>query len=75
LVFLNQNFIKIETLEEGMIGYLATGIKDPGILKIGETITFDLETPPIEGYQEPKPVVFASVFHQQILVLKILKTV
>jgi len=53
---------KRETLEEGMIGYLATGIKDPGILKIGETVTFDLETPPIEGYQEPKPVVFASVF-------------
>jgi GTP-binding protein LepA len=53
---------KTETLEEGMIGYLATGIKDPGILKIGETVTFDLETPPIEGYQEPKPVVFASVF-------------
>jgi GTP-binding protein LepA len=53
---------KTETLEEGMIGYLATGIKDPGILKIGETVTFYLETPPIEGYQEPKPVVFASVF-------------
>jgi GTP-binding protein LepA len=53
---------KTETLEEGMIGYLATGIKDPGILKIGETVTFDLETSPIEGYQEPKPVVFASVF-------------
>jgi GTP-binding protein LepA len=53
---------KRETLDEGMIGYLATGIKDPGILKIGETVTFDLETPPIEGYQEPKPVVFASVF-------------
>jgi GTP-binding protein LepA len=53
---------KTEILEEGMIGYLATGIKDPGILKIGETVTFDLETPPIEGYQEPKPVVFASVF-------------
>ena len=53
---------KTETLEDGMIGYLATGIKDPGILKIGETVTFDLETSPIEGYQEPKPVVFASVF-------------
>jgi GTP-binding protein LepA len=53
---------KTETLNEGMIGYLATGIKDPGILKIGETVTFDLETSPIEGYQEPKPVVFASVF-------------
>jgi GTP-binding protein LepA len=53
---------KTEILDEGMIGYLATGIKDPGILKIGETVTFDLQTPPIEGYQEPKPVVFASAF-------------
>ena len=53
---------KTESLDEGMIGYIASGIKDPGILKIGETITLDLETPPIEGYQEPKPVVFASVF-------------
>ncbi|GIW67369.1 MAG: elongation factor 4 [Candidatus Parcubacteria bacterium] len=51
-----------EKLESGMIGYLATGIKDPGILKIGETITFDLDTEPLSGYQEPKPVVFASVF-------------
>jgi GTP-binding protein LepA len=60
--FFQPELYKTETLEEGMIGYLATGIKDPGILKIGETVTFDLETPPIEGYQEPKPVVFASVF-------------
>jgi GTP-binding protein LepA len=41
---------KTETLDEGMIGYLATGIKDPGILKIGET------------GEELRPVVFASVF-------------
>jgi len=53
---------KINELKEGMIGYMATGIKNPGILKIGETITFDLETPAISGYQEPEPVVFASVF-------------
>jgi len=53
---------KTESLDEGMIGYIASGIKDPGILKIGETITLDLETSPIEGYQEPKPVVFASIF-------------
>ncbi|MER3570408.1 MAG: elongation factor 4 [Patescibacteria group bacterium] len=49
-------------LSDGMIGYLATGIKDPGILKIGETITFDLTTDPLPGYQEPKPNIFASIF-------------
>jgi GTP-binding protein LepA len=49
-------------LEEGMIGYLATGIKDPGILKIGETIVSDLSLPLLPGYQEPKPNVFANVF-------------
>jgi len=51
-----------ESLSEGMIGYIATGIKDPGILKIGETITLDLETEPLSGYQEPTPTIFASIF-------------
>lgn len=47
----------------GEIGYLATGIKEPGVLKIGETITLaDNPAPPLSGYQEPKPMVFASVF-------------
>jgi len=53
---------EIDSLIEGMIGYVATGIKDPGIVKIGDTITLDLETPALTGYQEPEPVVFASVF-------------
>jgi GTP-binding protein LepA len=51
-----------ENLSEGMIGYIATGIKDPGILKIGETITFDLDTEPLAGYREPVPTIFASIF-------------
>jgi GTP-binding protein LepA len=53
---------EIDCLSEGMIGYIATGVKDPGIVKIGDTITLDLETPALAGYQEPEPVVFASVF-------------
>jgi GTP-binding protein LepA len=54
--------IEKESLSQGMIGYIATGIKDPGILKIGETITFDLEAEPLSGYQEPIPTIFASIF-------------
>ncbi len=49
-------------ISEGMIGYIATGIKDPGILKIGETIALDLNLEPLPGYQEPTPYVFVSVF-------------
>ncbi|MCS7201051.1 MAG: GTP-binding protein, partial [Patescibacteria group bacterium] len=51
-----------EYLETGMIGYIATGIKDPGILKIGDTLVKDLSVSPLPGYQEPKPNVFANIF-------------
>ena len=45
-----------------MIGFIATGIKDSGILTIGDTITLDLETEPLPGYKNPQPNVFASVY-------------
>ncbi len=62
---------KGEILTAGEIGYLATGIKEPGKVRVGETITIQnanvknqnyesLE--PLPGYKEPLPVVFASVF-------------
>ena len=53
---------EIEELGEGMIGFIATGIKDSGILTIGDTITLDLETEPLSGYKNPQPNVFASVY-------------
>lgn len=56
------DLFETQSLSAGMIGYIATGIKDPGILKIGETIVFDLQTLPLSGYQEPKPNIFANVF-------------
>ncbi len=51
-----------ESLKEGMIGYIATGIKDPGILKIGDTISLDPNSQPLPGYLEPTPNVFANIF-------------
>ncbi len=51
-------------LNNGEIGYIATGIKDTGLLKIGDTIyggsTSIVEALP--GYQEPSPVVFVSFY-------------
>ncbi len=52
-----------EALSEGEIGYIATGIKKPGIVSVGDTLT--LASHPAEallGYAEPKPVVWASIF-------------
>ncbi|PIU98205.1 elongation factor 4 [Candidatus Wolfebacteria bacterium CG03_land_8_20_14_0_80_40_12] len=47
-----------EKLSAGEIGYIATGIKEPDELKIGDTIGKEI----LPGYQEPKPVVFVSLF-------------
>lgn len=49
-------------LKTGEIGYLATGIKKPGEVRVGDTITKISNLEPLPGYQEPKPMVFASVY-------------
>ncbi len=55
-----------KNLGNGQIGYIATGLKDPELLKIGDTIishqqtvSYDLALP---GYKEPQPVVFVSFY-------------
>ena len=58
-----------EIISAGDIGYIATGIKDPGLIRVGDTIT-DVSArggpasgwEPLAGYKEPKPMVFASFF-------------
>lgn len=64
-----------ETLGEGEIGYVATGVRDPEKIKIGDTILgfghgfrrAELDEPvlashALPGYHEPKPVVFVSFY-------------
>ncbi|MFA5052443.1 MAG: translation elongation factor 4 [Parcubacteria group bacterium] len=48
----------VEELAEGEIGYIATGIKDPGVLRIGDTIGDN----PLPGFTPPNPVVFVSIY-------------
>ena len=45
-------------LQSGEIGYIATGIKDPDVIRIGDTIG-DVAMP---GFQIPTPVVFVSLY-------------
>jgi GTP-binding protein LepA len=52
-----------ETLQEGEIGYLVTGIKKPGIASVGDTITSVRNpTKALHGYRAPTPVIWASVY-------------
>ncbi len=59
---------KGEKLSEGEIGYIATGIKDPDKLKIGDTILTgnlndrEIKNLTLPGYEEPKSVVFVSFY-------------
>lgn len=52
-----------DELSSGTIGYIVTGIKEPGIARVGDTIRARASnTPLLPGYAEPKPVVWASVY-------------
>ena len=48
----------------GEVGYLMTGVKDVRQSKVGDTIT-DAAAPtqhPLEGYRDPKPMVFSGLY-------------
>lgn len=52
-----------EELQAGEIGYIVTGVKKPGIARVGDTITlFKDQLDALPGYEEPRPVVWASIY-------------
>lgn len=52
-----------ESLSAGEIGYIVTGIKEPGVVAVGDTIGAAHGTlPALEGYTKPRPVVWASIY-------------
>ncbi|MBI1984986.1 MAG: elongation factor 4 [Candidatus Wildermuthbacteria bacterium] len=52
------------TLHSGEIGYVATGIKEPEKVRIGDTIAKSKNLEALPGFQIPKPVVFVSLYPQ-----------
>lgn len=53
----------VEMLSAGEIGYFVTGIKEPGIVAVGDTISHERSTlPALAGFARPRPVVWASVY-------------
>ena len=54
---------KVTELSAGEIGYIVTGIKEPGIASVGDTIASSADAgPALAGYDRPHPVVWASVY-------------
>ncbi len=52
-----------DALEAGTIGYIVTGIKQPGIASVGDTIISAKNgAPALPGYSQPRPVVWASIY-------------
>jgi GTP-binding protein LepA len=54
----------VEVLEAGQVGYLVGTIKDPGDIKIGDTVTWakDGATELLPGFKEVRPMVFSGVY-------------
>lgn len=79
-IFMMASGAKVETLEVGIfkpalspteklgageIGYIATGLKEVGQCRVGDTITLESEKSRVKslaGYKEPKSMVFASFY-------------
>ena len=56
-----------KSIKSGEIGYIATGIKEPGKVKVGDTIvkSKNSRVEALYGYKDPQPVVFASLYPEK----------
>ena len=59
--------VPTQGLATGEVGYVATGLKDVGLCRVGDTLT-DAEHPAAQalpGYHEAKPMVFSGLYPTQ----------
>jgi GTP-binding protein LepA len=56
--------LPVATLGPGEVGYLITGVKEIGRIKVGDTVTTARRpaASPLPGYAEPKPMVYSGLF-------------
>ncbi len=64
--YFSPKMVANKSLFTGEVGYVATGLKDISLAKVGDTITTlqsqKANITPLPGYQEPKPMVFLGIF-------------
>ncbi|MFA5050653.1 MAG: translation elongation factor 4 [Patescibacteria group bacterium] len=57
---------KQDKLEAGDIGYIVTGLKEIEKCRVGDTAAcFPSQITALEGYKEPQPMVFASIYPKE----------
>jgi GTP-binding protein LepA len=56
--------VSVDVLGPGEVGFVVAGIRDVGGARSGETITEAARpaSAPLEGYQDPKPMVFCGIY-------------
>jgi GTP-binding protein LepA len=56
--------LAVEALGVGEVGYLITGLKDPALVKVGDTVTLAKHgaSEPLPGYRDVKPMVYTGLF-------------
>lgn len=54
----------VDELKVGEVGYLVTGLKDPRMVKVGDTVTLakNAAAEPLPGYRDVKPMVYTGLF-------------
>ncbi len=54
----------VDELTIGEVGYLVTGLKDPHLVKVGDTVTLAKKgaEEPLPGYSDVKPMVYTGLF-------------
>ncbi len=63
LGFFIPEFLSQKKISAGEVGYIATGIKETGERRVGDTIFKKGESvDPLPGYKEPQSMVFASLY-------------
>ena len=66
--FFSPELKPVKSIKEGEIGYLATGFKEPALVKIGDTVLIspegakDPRSYALPGYREATPTVFISFY-------------
>ncbi len=72
--YLTPKMVVTESIKEGEVGYIATGLKDIHLIHSGDTVTIfepndthghgpqQQKIEPLKGYRKPKPMVYASLY-------------
>jgi len=56
--------LPVDHLSVGEVGYLVTGLKDPALVRVGDTVTLAHKSAaePLAGYRDVKPMVYTGIF-------------